>query len=248
MAKTFSDLRKTFPSTDYYLMFCYLLGKQNEDGEIHITKKEMEQETGYSWRQVKRFLDWFEQQRGIVSVLKSGCNGGCNYYIENEYLSTLCGSKTYSIVVVIQKEEKPINPANIIPPKIEDVAAYIKEKGYDIDVEVWYNFYQAKDWKIGINKMKNWQSCLRTWTKNNRTPFAQTEQPKVKYDPYKEQYEKFIPWCKTSMPDYSEVITFDMFKAMLKDVPKEKFFIILKRMYESGFRGSDLLKEFREYI
>ena len=50
------------------------------------------------------------------------------------------------------------------------------------------------------------------------------------------------------MPDYSEVITFDMFKAMLKDVPKEKFFIILRRMYESGFRGSDLLKEFREYI
>lgn len=247
MAKTFSDLRKTFPSTDYYLMFCYLLGKQNEDGEIHITKKEMEQETGYSWRQVKRFLDWFEQQRGIVSVLKSGCNGGCNYYIENEYLSTLCGSKTYSIVVAIQKEEKPINPANIIPPRIEDVAAYIKEKGYDIDVEVWYNFYQAKDWKIGINKMKNWQSCLRTWTKNNRTPFAQTEQPKEWVDPLKGQYEKFLPWCRKTYPEYADLITFEVFKKMMRGATKEFFFVTLKRMYESGFRGSDILKEYLTY-
>ena len=248
MATTFSDLRKGFKSTSHYLMFCYLLSKENEDGTISITLREMESETGQSIRQIKNFFDWLESREGIKSVRKSGHKGGCIYSIENALLKCLDVTKPVTIPITNIKEEKPINPANIIPPRIEDVVAYIKEKGYDVDAEVWYNFYQAKDWKIGINKMKNWHSCIATWAKNSRVPFAQTEQPKVKYDPFKEQYEKFIPWCKTSMPDYSEVITFDMFKAMLKDVPKEEFFTILKRMYESGFRGSDLLKEFREYI
>ena len=314
MAKSFSDLRKAFPSTDYYLMFCYLLGKQNEDGEIHITKKEMEQETGYSWRQVKRFLDWFEQQRGIVSVLKSGCNGGCNYYIENEYLSTLCGSKTYSIVVAIQKEEKPVNPARIIPPRLEDVKAYIQENNLDLNAEYWYNSYAAKGWMIGKSKMKDWhraiatwvgsknkktdteprpksvqdvhayfqeqgfkdldaqyffdfyetngwmqnnkpiqdwKACARTWElsrKNNTLPFnKQTEQPKEWVDPLKEQYEKFLPWCRKIYPEYVDLITFEVFKKMMRGATKEFFFVTLKRMYESGFRGSDILKEYLTY-
>ena len=40
----------------------------------------------------------------------------------------------------------------------------------------------------------------------------------------------------------------DIFKKMLKGVPKDRFFLTLKRMYESGFRGVDIIKEYKTYI
>ena len=50
-----------------------------------------------------------------------------------------------------------------IPPGIDDVKAYIKEKGYDIDAEEWWYFYDSKGWKIGKEKMKKWKSAVNTW-------------------------------------------------------------------------------------
>lgn len=251
MATSFSDLRKGFKSTSHYLMFCYLLSKENEDGTISITLREMESETGQSIRQIKNFFDWLESRDGITSVRKSGHKGGCIYSIENEFLKCLDVTKTVTIPITKIKEEKPVNPANIIPPRIEDVEAYIKEKGYNINPETWYNFYQAKDWKIGINKMKNWHSCIATWVSHNRNinqVFGEPEKPKEWVDPVKEQYEKFLPWCQSNYPEYASLITFEMFDKMLQGIPKERFFITLKRMYESGFRGDNLLDEYNTYM
>lgn len=50
-------------------------------------------------------------------------------------------------------------------PTIEEVKAYIAEKGYDVDAERFWNFYEAKDWFIGKNKMKNWHAAVATWQK-----------------------------------------------------------------------------------
>lgn len=50
-----------------------------------------------------------------------------------------------------------------IPPKIEEVIAYCKERGGQVDSNRWYNHYQAKGWFIGKNKMKDWKAAVRTW-------------------------------------------------------------------------------------
>lgn len=53
-----------------------------------------------------------------------------------------------------------------IPPTIEEVKDYLIEKKYtDIDPVRWWNFYNAKNWMIGKNKMKNWHSAIATWHK-----------------------------------------------------------------------------------
>lgn len=48
-------------------------------------------------------------------------------------------------------------------PEIEDIEAYIKEKNYSVNAEIFYNFYESKGWYIGKNKMKNWKSAVATW-------------------------------------------------------------------------------------
>ena len=56
------------------------------------------------------------------------------------------------------------------PPTIEQLTKYINEKTFDIDAEKFINFYEAKGWMIGKNKMKSWKACVRTWnTKKSET-------------------------------------------------------------------------------
>ncbi len=49
------------------------------------------------------------------------------------------------------------------PPAFEDVQAFITGKGYAVDAQRFIDFYEAKGWMIGKNKMKNWQAAVRTW-------------------------------------------------------------------------------------
>lgn len=56
-------------------------------------------------------------------------------------------------------------------PTIEEVTAYIQFKGYEIDPETFWHFYNSKGWKVGKEPMKSWRSACVTWTrtKMNKT-------------------------------------------------------------------------------
>jgi len=68
------------------------------------------------------------------------------------------------------KESKEDNRANkslrFTPPLIEEVQSYCKERENDVDPERWFDFYSAKNWMIGKNKMKDWKAAVRTWEKS----------------------------------------------------------------------------------
>lgn len=49
------------------------------------------------------------------------------------------------------------------PPTVEEVAAYVKEKGYSVDAEKFFSFYDSKGWMIGKNKMQKWRAAVDTW-------------------------------------------------------------------------------------
>lgn len=61
------------------------------------------------------------------------------------------------------KKRKESNRAPFTPPSLEDVLKYCLERGNSVDAERWHNFYSAKDWMIGSNKIKDWKACVRTW-------------------------------------------------------------------------------------
>lgn len=71
-------------------------------------------------------------------------------------------------------KEKKNNNINInsnsrfIPPTLEEVEGYIKEKGYNVNAEQWWNFYASKGWMIGKNKMARWKNAIATWNTKNK--------------------------------------------------------------------------------
>ena len=71
--------------------------------------------------------------------------------------------ETYISKDIYAKKEK-----NIIPPTVEMVRSYCQERNNGIDPEAFVNFYESKGWMIGKNKMKDWQSAVRTWEKSRK--------------------------------------------------------------------------------
>lgn len=65
-------------------------------------------------------------------------------------------------------KEKNNKKRKFVPPTLEEVKAYCKTRGNNVDAEAFINFYTSKDWMIGKNKMKDWQAAVRTWEKNQK--------------------------------------------------------------------------------
>lgn len=51
------------------------------------------------------------------------------------------------------------------PPTLDDVSAYIRERGSNVDAQRFLDFYTAKGWMVGKNRMKDWKAAVRTWEK-----------------------------------------------------------------------------------
>lgn len=49
------------------------------------------------------------------------------------------------------------------PPTPDEVAAYCAERENSVDAQRFVDFYAAKDWMIGKNRMKDWKAAVRTW-------------------------------------------------------------------------------------
>lgn len=66
----------------------------------------------------------------------------------------------------IEKEEPKGSKKKFEPPSVDDVRAYCKDRGNKVDPQKFVDFYSAKGWMIGKNKMKDWKAAVRTWEKS----------------------------------------------------------------------------------
>lgn len=54
-------------------------------------------------------------------------------------------------------------------PTFEEVEAYIREQGYDIDAHTFFDYYEACGWTVGKNKpMKDWKASVRYWVSSRK--------------------------------------------------------------------------------
>ena len=65
-----------------------------------------------------------------------------------------------------------------IPPTVNEVAEYCRERNNDINPERFIDFYTSKGWKVGNQPMKDWKAAVRTWEKRDES----TPQKKGAYD------------------------------------------------------------------
>ena len=75
-----------------------------------------------------------------------------------------------------------------IPPTLEEVSAYCKERNNNVDAERFIDFYESKGWMIGKSKMKDWKASVRTWERDTNTTkeIKKEDMPNWVNDPIKE--------------------------------------------------------------
>jgi hypothetical protein len=63
----------------------------------------------------------------------------------------------------VKKEKKKRNV--FVQPTIEEVTAYCKKRGNNIDPKAWMDHYLSNGWKVGkaLAPMQDWQAAIRTW-------------------------------------------------------------------------------------
>lgn len=63
------------------------------------------------------------------------------------------------------KEKKP--PAGgrspFVPPTLEEVEEYCRERGNNLSAQGFVNFYKANGWKVGKNPMEDWRAAVLAW-------------------------------------------------------------------------------------
>ena len=68
-----------------------------------------------------------------------------------------------------------------IPPSLDEVKNYCKERNNTIDPEVWFDYYTANGFMVGKNKMKDWKATVRNWERKQHIQ-PQTGHAKEKWE------------------------------------------------------------------
>ena len=101
-------------------------------------------------------------------------------------------TRNNNIITHTNDKKTKINNTNVtdqkIPPPLELVKEYCHERGNKVDPERWFDFYQAKGWLIGKNKMKDWRAAVRTWEKNEQSSLSLSKSRKNYIDDYGDRY------------------------------------------------------------
>lgn len=61
------------------------------------------------------------------------------------------------------------------PPTLEEVKNYCLERKNAVEPQRFFDFYTAKDWYIGKNKMKDWKAAVRTWENKDKAELKQKQ-------------------------------------------------------------------------
>lgn len=88
----------------------------------------------------------------------------------------------------VEEPEPKAKAESFIKPTEEEVADYIKEKGYRVNAKAFMTHYEANGWKVGRNAMKNWRAAVANWEqrepKGGGTIYQQGEQTAEDYSSF----------------------------------------------------------------
>lgn len=66
--------------------------------------------------------------------------------------------------------KSPRTQKRFVPPTVEEVTAYCRDRENGIDPEAWMAHYTANGWRVGRNPMQDWRAAVRTWEQNRPKP------------------------------------------------------------------------------
>ena len=54
-------------------------------------------------------------------------------------------------------------PRRFTKPTVAEITEYCRERGSGVDPQRFFDFYEAKGWRVGNQPMRDWQAAVRTW-------------------------------------------------------------------------------------
>lgn len=147
-------------------------------GSFITSEVKLSDRWGWSRTKVRSFLDLLEKQMMIekksdnkkttITIVK---------YSDYQNVET-AKEQQKNIKKTSEKHQKNTNNndnndnndnllGRFAPPTLEDVINYCLERKNGVDAKKWFNFYSAKGWMVGKNKMKDWKAAVRTWERGD---------------------------------------------------------------------------------
>lgn len=143
-------------------------------GQCVVGRKQLSKTLGMSERQIRTCFDHLKSTNELTTKSTNKYTlitiEKYNDYQSNIGITDQQNDQQVDHPPTTPKEYKN-NKNNIytfLEPTIEEVQAYCRERNNRVDAEMFVNFYSAKGWMIGRNKMKNWKSAVHTWERSSK--------------------------------------------------------------------------------
>ena len=174
-----------FNKSEAVHLFLFMLIKANhksgkwqgidiERGQFISSLGNISNATGISVQTIRTILKKLEKtneielkstsQYTIVTICKYEC-----YQDENETTNKPITNNQQTPnkqLTTNKNEKKEKNERSIfIEPTYNEILEYCSGRKNGVDVNKFLNFYSAKGWMVGKNKMIDWKACVRTWEK-----------------------------------------------------------------------------------
>lgn len=104
-----------------------------------------------TWNTVNENINRYRKPKPTVNVLRS-----------EPLMSTLTTKERSTKERSKERGEKE-KRKRFSPPSISEIYSYCQERKNQVDANKFFDFYEAKNWMIGRNKMKDWKAAIRTW-------------------------------------------------------------------------------------
>lgn len=164
----------TFEETALEFAWAFLRPSIDRDGEAYESKRQRGDWLVYC-RGCKKdgaeplsFEDW--KQRSVNDTLRR---------VDATLPTTTTTTTTTSTTTtdIDRVADKPPTHPKFTPPTVEEVAAYVQERGSRVEPQVFVDYYASKGWMIGKTPMKDWKAACRNAEKWDRWQ-KQTERGK----------------------------------------------------------------------
>jgi predicted phage replisome organizer len=100
------------------------------------------------------------------------CNNVTKCYTEIELEKELKKDKEIEDIASASDESEAPKRKRFVPPTIDEVKAYCRERQNDVDAERFIDYYTSNGWRVGKNKMRDWEAAVRTWERNTGRTIA----------------------------------------------------------------------------
>lgn len=85
-------------------------------------------------------------------------------------------------------EAVAVSEPDPVPPPVEAVAAYCAARNNHIDAEKFCDYYAARGWMLGRERMVDWRAAVRSWERRERAGPAQSPPPQEALNEFDEQW------------------------------------------------------------